>query len=171
MSATWQIIEGGCREVLRSLPERSVHTCVTSPPFYGLRDYNLPPSTWADGWIGCLGLEPTPDRYVVHLVEVFREVRRVLRDDATLWLNLGDSYASTGTTRWPNTSDGYGNGYGKHGAWHGGESVRPAGGEGVKPKDLIGIPWLVAFALRGDGWYLRSEIIWAKKNCMPEISR
>ncbi len=144
---------------MAAMPEVSVQTCITSPPYYGLRDY---------GDDGQIGLEATPEEFVSALVDVFREVRRVLRDDGTVWLNLGDSYVATGTTRWPNTSDGYGNGYGKEGAWHGGESIRPGAGVGMKPKDLIGIPWMVAFALRADGWYLRSDVIWHKPNAMPE---
>src|SRR6185312_15535063 len=110
---TVTIRHGDCREVLRTLPDESVHCCVTSPPYFGLRDY---------GHDGQIGLEPTPDEFVAALVAVFAEVRRVLRSDGTLWLNMGDSYAATGTTRWPSTGDGFGNGYGKHGAWHGGES-------------------------------------------------
>lgn len=126
--------------------------CVTSPPYYGLRDY---------GVNGQIGLEQTPDEYVAEMVGVFREVRRVLRDDGVLWLNLGDSYANQGAS-------------GPQGAT-GDRASRTftAGGmrKGMgdaKPKDLIGIPWQVAFALRSDGWYLRSEIIWAKPNPMPE---
>jgi hypothetical protein len=90
--STWRIIEGDCRASLATLEAGSVQTCVTSPPYFGLRDYGLPPSKWADGWVGCLGLEPTPDMFVGHLVEVFTAVRRVLADDGTLWVNLGDSY-------------------------------------------------------------------------------
>tara|TARA_R110000824_G_C15016184_1_gene657912 strand:+ start:8 stop:835 length:828 start_codon:yes stop_codon:yes gene_type:complete len=117
---TQRIIVGDAIEVLQTLDEASIHTCITSPPYYGQRDYNVK---------GQLGLEATPEEYVAALVAVFREVRRVLRDDGTVWLNLGDSYAQ---------------------------------------KDLIGIPWRVAFALQADGWYLRSDIIWAKPNPMPE---
>lgn len=152
---TCQILQGDCLEVLKSLPDGIVHTCVTSPPYYGLRDY---------GVSGQIGLEETPDAYVQKLVAVFREVKRVLRDDGTLWLNLGDSYASNGeigqtdeATQW------------KHGALENEKRSRARGaGNGIKPKDLIGIPWMVAFALRADGWYLRSDVIWAKRNCMPE---
>lgn len=145
------IINGDCRDVLKTLPDESVHTCVTSPPYWGLRDYQV------DGQIG---LEKTIDEYVSEMVEVFREVRRVLRSDGTLWLNLGDSYASGGRTTW-NASDNKGqdvlNGM-----------PRPAQPDGLKPKDLCGIPWRVAFALQADGWYLRQDIIWAKPNPMPE---
>lgn len=156
---------GDCLDILPTLEAGSVHCCVTSPPYWGLRDYGTP---------GQLGLERSPDEYVAKLVQVFREVRRVLRDDGTLWLNLGDSYAS-----------------GK------GSCFNPGGGEssykdyrkecgviplqrlnkseviaaGMKPKDLVGIPWMVAFALRADGWYLRSDVIWSKPNPMPESVR
>lgn len=132
-------------------------TCVTSPPYFGLRDY---------GVAGQLGLEQSPEEYVAAMVEVFRCVRDVLAADGTLWLNIGDSYASTGTTRWPCTTKGYG----KHGTWHGGEKVRPSGG-GLPPKQLLGIPWRLAFALQADGWFLRQDIIWHKPNPMPESVR
>jgi len=138
------------------LADKCVHTVVTSPPYYGLRDY---------GVNGQLGLEPTPDEYIANLVAVFRECKRVLRDDGTLWVNIGDSFAGSGVndgTKNPgisnnaNRSDVTG-------------TKRPNTNlNGYKPKDLIGIPWMLAFALRADGWYLRSDIIWAKKNCMPE---
>lgn len=147
---TWQILNGDCRDVLATLPAASVHTCVTSPPYFGLRDY---------GHDGQIGLEPTPDEFVAALVGVFREVRRVLRDDGTVWLNLGDSYNADGRKGRAHMGEGKNNGYS---AW-----VNKTM-EGTKPKDLLGIPWLVAFALRADGWYLRSEIIWHKPNPMPE---
>ncbi len=143
----------------------SVHTCVTSPPYYGLRDY---------GHDGQIGLEETPDAYVAKMVEVFREVRRVLRDDGTLWLNLGDSYAGGGTIGRNDTTPEalarraakYGTGQ-KEGSLVGAHGTRqPVAG--LKPKDLIGIPWRVAFALQADGWYLRQDIIWHKPNPMPE---
>jgi len=125
------IILGDCLAELRKLPDESVHCCVTSPPYWGLRDYGVP---------GQLGLEKTPEEYVANMVEVFREVRRVLRKDGVLFLNLGDSYHGLRT-------------------------------KGLKPKDLVGIPWRVAFALQADGWYLRQDIIWAKPNPMPESVR
>src|SRR5690606_5966837 len=130
-----------------------VQTCVTSPPYFGLRDYGV------DGQIG---LEPTPDEYVAQMVEVFRCVRDVLADDGTLWLNLGDSYANDG--KWGGSSGG------KHAAaLHGNTGIgRGRRFTGAKPKDLLGIPWRVAFALQADGWYLRSDIIWHKPNPMPE---
>lgn len=147
-----KIIQGDCRQELVDIPDGSVHCCVTSPPYFGLRDYGV------DGQIG---LEPTPDEFVTQLVEVFREVRRVLRDDGTLWLNLGDSYANDG--KWGGHTGG------KHANGLHGEPVGRGKREtGLKPKDLIGIPWRVAFALRADGWYLRQDIIWAKPNPMPE---
>ena len=138
------------------LADNSVQCCVTSPPYYGLRDY---------GTEGQLGLEPTPEAYVANLVAVFREVRRVLRGDGTLWLNIGDSYAGSGKGH---TKSGTLEGY-KQATNHGSTTGAPAVDvDGLKPKDLIGIPWRVAFALQADGWWLRSDIIWAKPNPMPE---
>lgn len=160
-----KIICGDNVTVLRGLPEACVDTCVTSPPYYGLRDY---------GVAGQIGLESTPEQYVARLVEVFREVRRVLKDDGTLWLNLGDSYAASSGTLGRNDSqrlrDGVGNGHGGGRAENmtGRQGTHKRMMEGLKSKDLIGIPWLVAFALRADGWYLRSDIIWNKPNPMPE---
>jgi DNA modification methylase len=146
---TWRIIESCAGPALRELPAGSAQTCVTSPPYYGLRDY---------GHDGQIGLEATPDEYVAALVDVFREVRRVLADDGTFWLNLGDSYNADGC-KGRHMGEGKNNGYS---AW-----VNKTM-EGTKPKDLLGIPWMVAFALRADGWYLRSDIIWHKPNPMPE---
>lgn len=162
---TNRIILGDAREALREFPDETFHVCVTSPPYFGLRNYGgVEPTQWANGWTGCLGLEPTPDQYVAHLVEVFREVRRVLRKDATLWLNLGDSYASHYDAKDEAcVQRGRRIPRGK-GRWGGG--CRKV--SSLKPKDLIGIPWLVAFALRADGWWLRQNIIWSKKNCLPE---
>ena len=139
---------------MREMAAGSVQCCITSPPYFGLRDY---------GHEGQIGLEATPDAYVARLVEVFREVRRVLRDDGTLWLNLGDSYAANRTYQVPSTKGGP-----KHSE---SQAVGGRGSEvpfGLKPKDLIGIPWRAAFALQADGWYLRQDIIWAKPNPMPE---
>ena len=144
---------GDVIDCLRRIPEKSVNTVVTSPPYFGLRDYGVE---------GQIGLERTPEEYVDKLVQVFREVRRVLRDDGTLWLNLGDSYAGS----WGSASHDIN---GK--ARRAGTNQRPPTSykqKGLKPKDLVGIPWMVAFALRADGWYLRSDIIWAKPNPMPE---
>lgn len=152
-NAMTQIIQGDCRTSLAQIPDNSVNCCVTSPPYWGLRDYGV------DGQIG---REKSPEEYVVALVAIFREVKRVLREDGTLWLNLGDSYASS----WPcSRINSIGNGSLPNGK----PAARPPRmPDGLKEKDLIGIPWMVAFALRADGWYLRSDIIWAKPNCMPE---
>lgn len=137
------------------LASNTVQTCVTSPPYYGLRDY---------GEKAQIGQEETPEAYVAKLVDVFREVKRVLKNDGTLWLNLGDSYA-TGTKADRQPSTGLLKG-------HTAQDIRRIGTPaGCKTKDLIGIPWMVAFALRADGWYLRSDIIWAKPNPMPESVR
>ena len=190
-AVTWQLLTGDVREVLETLPERSIQTVVTSPPYWGLRDYGT--AAWDGGDPACdhtprpsggpsmlegasqrgrsdtracgcgavridsqIGLEPTPEEYVATMVEVFAQVRRVLRDDGTVWLNLGDSYASGPVI-------GFNGGKGQHvGAKF---DKRPPG---LKVKDLVGIPWRVAFALQADGWYLRSDIIWAKPNPMPE---
>jgi DNA modification methylase len=212
------LYQGDVLDVLREMPAESVQTCVTSPPYFGLRDYGT--ATWEGGLAACshgptreaviaatmrqttlnvgldglsenqmagasarmakspcprcgairidsqIGLESTPEEYVAKMVEVFREVRRVLRKDGTLWMNIGDSYAGAAT-----------NGEKRPGWWHvkGGLDERGRRDRngmgavpGLKPKDLVGIPWMVAFALRADGWYLRSDIIWAKPNPMPE---
>jgi len=149
---------GDCRDGLRAFRENGIRpqTVVTSPPYFGLRDYGHP---------GQLGLERTPDEYIAAMVEVFRAVRDVLADDGTLWLNIGDSYNSIGHKK---SSSGYGTsrlagGEQTHSPLH-----RETGWKGAKHKDLIGIPWMLAFALRADGWYLRSDIIWNKLNPMPE---
>jgi DNA modification methylase len=173
---------GDAADVLRKLPADSVDVCVTSPPYWGLRNYGVPATVWggdADcphywgednrfcrsctAWLGCLGLEPTPEHYVANLVAVFREVRRVLKPTGTLWLNLGDSYTSggrknrnIGTNKVREPLRGMG---------------RPPVPTGLKPKDLVGIPWRVALALQADGWYLRCDIVWAKRNPLPESVR
>jgi DNA modification methylase len=156
---TVRILIGDARARLSELPDQSVNCVVTSPPYFGLRDYGV------DGQIG---LEATPDAYVGELVSVFREVRRVLRDDGTVWLNLGDSYAGGGGHS-PNAPS---SAYSKSGLY--GEALKSGGikPQGIiKAKDLIGIPWRVAFALQADGWFLRQDIIWAKPNPMPESVR
>lgn len=145
---------GGAREVLRRLPDGLARCCVTSPPYWALRDY---------GVAGQLGLEDSPAEYVAAIVDVFREVRRVLAKDGTLWVNLGDSYASDGGSGWQ----------GKHGARanraHTQRTLKARTAvHGLKAKDLVGIPWRVAFALQEDGWYLRQDIVWHKPNAMPE---
>ncbi len=201
----WQ---GDCREVMAAMEAESVHCVVTSPPYWGLRDYGT--ATWVGGDEGCdhvaidtmrtawansvpgpagataknakgrnetkerggrcslcgavrqdsqLGLEPTPEAFVANMVDVFREVKRVLRKDGTLWLNLGDSYAASGGDDRNGSSDG---------ATGRGDRPDQRRRAGLKPKDLVGIPWRVAFALQADGWYLRSDIIWSKPNPMPE---
>jgi len=163
---------GDALDVLRTLTDQSVQCCVTSPPYWGLRDYGTP---------GQLGLEPTPEAYVEKIVEIFSEIRRVLRKDGTLWLNMGDCYATQ-----PNGN------VGNTGLHDGGQARRRIGSAktyahphdeddrtfrdkpfntivaGLKPKDLVGLPWLLAFALRADGWWLRSDIVWSKPNPMPE---
>lgn len=157
-----RVLIGDCREQMRTLDAGSVRCCVTSPPYWGLRDYGVD---------GQLGLEETPEAFVAGMVDVFREVRRVLADDGTLWLNIGDSYAANGQR-----SNNNGTGASTMG-WPGQnkETLNKAAGlalpslkHGLKPKDLVGIPWRVAFALQADGWWLRSEIIWHKPNPMPE---
>jgi DNA modification methylase/transcriptional regulator with XRE-family HTH domain len=222
-----RILVGDAREVLAMLPAESVHCVVTSPPYWGLRDYGLPPTVWGGedlgcahawgeplpgrngnpntglagtgtgapetripglaargagtetsgafcarcgAWRGALGLEPTPEAYVAHLVEVFRAVRRVLRDDGTCWVNLGDSYAGNGPGSWGSSDKSTLTTASRNGAWAPGKTIgtTPPRDSGLKPKDLVGIPWRVAFALQADGWWLRSEIIWAKPNPMPE---
>jgi len=242
---------GHCIDVLRTLPAKSVHCCVTSPPYWGLRDYGVTPSVWGgrddcahewgskvshraqtggtnkstlanyanglnestikekikgqshagadsqfcvhcNAWLGCHGLEPTPELFVHHEVLIFREVWRVLRDDGTLWINLGDSYAGSGRGGNPTeaTSTLQGGQASQQASIIGRKiqrgSLRPAGKHesariagaigrawvpaptGLKNKDLVGIPWRVAFALQADGWYLRSDVIWSKPNPMPE---
>lgn len=153
----WEVREGNCLDLLAAMPDESVQTCVTSPPYWGLRDY---------GEDGQLGLEPTPEAYVKNMVAVFRGVRRVLRNDGTLWLNLGDSYMGGG-------GGNYGTGIStasNHGQHLTNVRNRQSFIEatGLKAKDLVGIPWRVALALQADGWYLRSDIIWHKPNPMPE---
>jgi DNA modification methylase len=219
-----KVLTGDCRDMMATLPPKSVHCIVTSPPYFGLRDYGLPPSVWGgydvhehswgdtlpdahvsgthvggslgadkpDGgrakkvgsgagkfcacgaWLGQLGLEPTPELYVEHLVEVFRAAHRVLRDDGTLWLNLGDSYAGGKQGRDDNSPeararmDEHGHGGGVKLQATGNTGKARSAPSGYKAKDLIGVPWMAAFALRAAGWYLRTDIVWAKSNPMPE---
>jgi DNA modification methylase len=158
-SMNTQILQGDCIEMMKTLPDQSVNCCVTSPPYFGLRDY---------GHEGQIGLEETPEAFVQKMVEVFCEVKRVLRDDGTLWLNLGDSYVSKPTGSLGNftgSQHGFGGGHSHQKA----ALQRPdKSGFGIPEKNLIGIPWRVAFALQADGWYLRQDIIWHKPNPMPE---
>lgn len=180
-----KILQGDCMETLPRLASESVHCVVTSPPYWGLRDYGLPGSNWTKmkfvpmvglppvrlpAWSGCLGLEPDPLAFVGHIVAVFRQVRRVLRNDGTCWMNFGDSYAGGG--------NGGGGSFARDGTRAEKMGIdknnpvclvnRRASGLGIKSKDLCGIPWRVALALQADGWYLRSDIIWHKPNPMPE---
>lgn len=212
-----KIYVGSCFDILKSWPNDFIHTAVTSPPYYGLRDYGLEPAIW-DGdpacdhkfndyvrpgkqggwtntnqyskfdktthgfcekckaWRGQLGLEPTPEMYIDHLVQIFRELRRCLRPDGTFWLNLGDSYAGGGKG-WNVQAE---SSFKRH---LGGQEEKFNNGQkpptyitgkqenGIKPKDLIGIPWMAALALRTDGWYLRSEIIWSAPDKCPESAK
>ena len=196
------IYNGDCREILAGLPDESINCCVTSPPYWGLRDYGTAdweggdpncehsismPTKWNDPKRGTqvlrpevanrggdadschlcgalridqqIGLEKTPDEFVNEMVTVFREIRRVLRNDGVLWLNLGDSYAGNNSRASNNGRAGFGSPR---------ETVTNRIAEGLKPKDLVGIPWQVALALRADGWYLRQDIIWHKPNPLPE---
>ena len=145
------IIIGDVRETLGYLDDCSIQTCITSPPYWGLRDY---------GTDNQIGLEPTLDEYIEQLTQVFDDVRRVLKNDGVLWLNLGDTYAGK------NNSRASANGRAGYGTPREGTFSRMA--DGLKPKDLIGVPWRVAFALQQAGWYLRQDIIWAKPNPLPE---
>jgi len=154
------ILHGDCLEQMRTLDANSVQTCVTSPPYWGLRDYGVE---------GQLGLEKTPEEYVAKMVEVFREVKRVLKDDGTLWLNLGDSYAqSERRSRNGQASASLNEGRSDFKCRAEVAEIGRKLKHGLKPKDLVGIPWRVAFALQADGWYLRQDIIWHKPNSMPE---
>ena len=147
-------VQGDARTVLKELPSKSVYTCITSPPYWGLRDYGVE---------GQLGLEPSPEEYVQKLVEIFREVRRTLKDEGTVWLNLGDSYCRSGQSQVAQKGIKAGKNSYSYGFQH-----PKAYGSKLKHKDLVGIPWMVAFALRNDGWFLRSDIIWNKPNTTPE---
>ena len=156
MNPIWNILQGDSTEVMRGMEPESVHCVVTSPPYWGLRNYGVD---------GAYGLEPTLEEYIANMVEVFREVRRVLRKDGSLWLNLGDVFAHNGAS----------GGASPDGARKGRVADRAAQEKmgytvpsGLKPKDLIGLPWRVAFALQADGWWLRSDIVWHKPNPMPE---
>jgi site-specific DNA-methyltransferase (adenine-specific) len=156
-----KLMVGDCIESMRTLDAQSVNCCVTSPPYFGLRDYGID---------GQLGVEATPDEYIAGMVKVFSEVHRVLRDDGTLWLNIGDSYYNHRT----------GHGGGMPGqSFHAGQQLgkpdkvsgclrRATKLEGIREKELIGIPWMLAFALRSSGWLIRQEIIWSKPNPTPE---
>lgn len=163
---SWEIRQGDVLDRLREMPDESVQCCVTSPPYWGLRDYGVD---------GQLGLEETPEQFVAKMVEVFREVRRVLRGDGTCWMNIGDSYAGS----WGAQSREHAGKHAPNISAISANQVKAAArrqsrtgaippGTDLKPKDLVGIPWMLAFALRADGWYLRRDIIWSKPNPMPE---
>lgn len=152
------ILNGNSLELLKMLPDKCVQTCITSPPYFGLRDYGNDEQ---------LGLEETPEQYVKNMVLLFREVRRVLKDDGTLWLNLGDSYAG-GAGRWGGKKNITGFQSANKGSLTQIDVAKKWKHDIIKPKDLVGIPWRVAFALQADGWYLRQDIIWHKTNPMPE---
>ena len=158
MNLPFVIHVGDSNKILRTLPDQSVSTIITSPPYFGLRDYGNQEQ---------IGLEATPEEYIDRLVLLFRQAYRVLRDDGTLWLNLGDSYARTGgTDRCASASAQVGNT--RNSIRNRGDRTQRADSIGLKQKDLIGIPWRVAFALQANGWYLRQDIIWHKPNPMPE---
>jgi DNA modification methylase len=195
---TVKILHGDCRAAMQTLPEGSINCCVTSPPYWGLRDYGLEPLEWpacsyspmpgmppieVPAMSCCLGLEPSVDAFVAHMVLIFREVHRVLRDDGTLWMNFGDSYAGS----W-GAQGRSGKAYGKHNysklvskrtlsarsIVNQPKKAQPVAAfrsAGIKPKDMYGIPWRVAFALQADGWWLRQDIVWSKPNPMPESTR
>jgi site-specific DNA-methyltransferase (adenine-specific) len=148
----YQILQGDCLASLKLLASDSIDCCVTSPPYFGLRDY---------GCDGQIGLEETPDAFIARLVDVFREVRRVLKHEGTCWVNMGDSYSGSGK----GPAGNLGKEHDERNMEKIHSAIIPAG---TKPKDLIGIPWMLAFALRADGWYLRQDIIWHKPNPMPE---
>lgn len=155
MTPAWEVVNGDALDTLKKLRDGCVHMCVTSPPYYGLRDYGVE---------GQVGVEGSPEEYITRLVTIFREIKRVLRDDGTLWVNIGDSYASTGGAARGGHDGGFLAGRVDAGVRC---RTRIAGMSGLKPKDMIGIPWMLAFALRADGWYLRNDIIWHKPNAMP----
>lgn len=176
-----EIYNMNCLDGLKLLDDKSINCCVTSPPYYALRDYGIESSVWptvkyypmtgvpyeieAPEWNGCLGLEPTIEMFIAHMVLIFREVKRVLKDDGTLWLNFGDSYAGSGKGAWSNKTSQ------KEVYVPDSNSPQckiPKVPKGLKVKDLMGIPWRVAFALQTDGWYLRMDNIWNKPSCMPE---
>lgn len=153
------IYNGDCREILKTIETETINCCITSPPYYGLRDY---------GEDKQIGLENTPEKYIEQLADVFDEIKRVLKADGTLWLNIGDSYAGSGKggANYPDNAMYY-----KQGTNTGSlteKGIRPYRSEVIKPKDMIGIPWMLAFELRRRGWYLRQDIIWSKPNPMPE---
>lgn len=174
-----------CLDGLKLLKDKSINCCITSPPYYALRDYGIEPTKWpavkyypmtgipykieSPEWEGCLGLEPTIEMFIGHIVLIFREVKRVLKDDGTLWLNFGDSFVGTGGDRKREVKNELFQEQQTHNPSDGRyERNKSAKNAGLKVKDLMGIPWRVAFALQADGWYLRMDNIWNKPSCMPE---
>ena len=153
----YEIKQGNCLDVLKTLPSESVNCCITSPPYWGLRDYGT-------GKLQ-IGLELTPKEYIEKIVLVFREVKRVLRNDGTLWLNLGDTYSAQRWTKKGETTTPAQPMNGMSDTWR---AIAPTKESGLPDKNLVGIPWRVALALQADGWYLRQDIIWHKPNPMPE---
>lgn len=169
-----------CNKGLKLVTDKSINTCVSSPPYWGLRDYGIEGSEWNEvtytpmaglpqvtvpRWTGCLGLEPEPFMFVAHIVQIYREVYRVLKNDGTVWINLGDTYAGNIRQKEMLTAEWHGKAYLNEKQGHRPKRIIP---NNLKPKNLIGIPWMVAYALQADGWYLRSDIIWNKPNAMPE---
>lgn len=177
-----KILQGDCRIILQGFPEKCIHTVATSPPYYGLRSYQgILPTSWPEmaysifgfeitvpGMVCELGHECDPKYFIGHLILIFREVKRVLRDDGTAWINMGDSYATTGGAYNSTGSAGSSAQVSKKTLAAVGQGKNRTPTTGLKNKDMIGIPWMLAYALRDDGWYLRSDIIWSKKNTMPE---
>lgn len=179
-----KIYNENCLTGMKKIQEKSIDCCVTSPPYWGLRDYELSPTYWPkldyspmpgikdlsiDEWTGCLGLEPTIEMFVGHIVLVFRELHRIIKDSGTVWLNFGDSYIGTGGNRdKPVKNTLFNNVQAHNPSINRYYRISNAKKGGLKPKDLSGIPWRVAFALQADGWYLRSDVIWHKLSCMPE---
>lgn len=176
-----KILTGCSLKVLKTLPEKSVHCIVTSPPYWGLRDYKVEPTKWPRVVFTiwgkkfvipkmecCLGLEPTPEAYVGHLILIFREAKRVLRDDGTFWCNIGDSYAAAPKKRSEEQAARKSTLKGSKESQIACKDQIKKTVSGLKPKDLVGIPWMLSFALRDSGWYLRQDIIWHKPNPMPE---
>lgn len=159
MTQQHRILVGDCIEMMRTLPDQSVHTCITSPPYFGLRDYGV------DGQIG---LEASPREFIDNLVAVFREVRRVLRDDGTIWVNMGDSYAGSWGAHGRDDMGLGGQSLAARQVAASARKLKKPNHAGFKPKDLMGLPWRLALALQDDGWYLRQDIIWHKPNPMPE---
>lgn len=153
-----KILCGNALDMLKTLPSESVHTCITSPPYYGLRDYGMPAQ---------IGNESSPFAYIQNLLLVFEEVKRVLKPDGTLWINIGDSYAGSGRGAWNNPPKNW-DAKNLNPIHNKSIASMPKLWGNIKAKDMIGIPWLLAFSLRDNGWYLRSDIIWHKLNCMPE---